>query len=190
MTCLDTNILTIIPVLKSCPLPNITSPRLSKHFLLQSCGYSLIHQIYYSIQLTLCPPLRTTPLKPQYVSPRSKQTSLISTLTLCNKNEHHTMEWSISQKKLNKLQHALNGNPNTEIQTPHTVQQIQELVNAMTIDIMHKLPPYSPTILQYSANTTISNFVQKNGIKPSRKTGYITVFSTLLLADVFSLGLE
>merc|ERR1712115_647985 len=73
---------------------------------------------------------------------------------------------------------ALNGNPNTEIQTPHTVQQIQELVNAMTIDIMHKLPPYSPTILQYSANTTINDFIQKNGIRPSRKTGYIR------LADV------
>merc|ERR1712115_125448 len=68
---------------------------------------------------------------------------------------------------------ALNGNPNMEIQIPRTVQQIQELVNAMTIDIMHKLPLYSPNILQYSANTAINDFIQKNGIRPSRKTGYI-----------------
>ena len=83
------------------------------------------------------------------------------------------MDWSISQEKRNKLQHALNGNPDSDTQIPNTILQLQEMVNAMTLDGMRKPPSFFPDVLQYTASSAINDFIKKNGIKTSKKSGYI-----------------
>ena len=169
MILVDANLPTIFPLLKSGPLPNITSPEWSKHILLHSCEYSPLLQTYYSIQLKIHPPSLTPPSQPQTTSTQPKQTLLSGTLVLHNQKNYHTMDWPISQKKRNKLQHALNGNPDLDTPIPNTILQLQEMVNAMTLDIMRQLPPYFPDVLQYTASSAINDFIQKNGIETSKK---------------------